>query len=102
MNRGDWILSLLDDYKRDLNEKKINLDDDFIKFIRFAQWRIEETGDGIVGLITNNTYLDGITHRRMRECLMETFNEIYVFDLHGSTKRGRLHRMGRKTRACLT
>ena len=87
MNRGKLILSLLDDYKRNLNEKKLNLDDDFIKFIRFAQWRIERTGHGIVGLITNNTYLDGITHRRMRECLMETFNEIYILDLHGSTKR---------------
>ncbi|MGO8750274.1 MAG: type ISP restriction/modification enzyme [Thermoguttaceae bacterium] len=85
MNRGDWILALLDDYKRNLNEKKINLDDDFIKFIRFAQWRIERTGEGIVGFITNNTYLDGLTHRRMRECLMETFNEIYVLNLHGST-----------------
>jgi predicted helicase len=87
MNRGKWILSLLDDYKRDLNEKKLNLDDDFIKFIRFAQWRIERTGEGIIGLITNNTYLDGITHRRMRESLFETFNEIYILDLHGSTKK---------------
>lgn len=87
MNRGQWILSLLDDYKRDLNEKKLNLDDDFIKFIRFAQWRIDKTGHGIVGFITNNTYLDGITHRRMRECLLETFNEIYVLNLHGNLRK---------------
>ena len=87
MNRGKWILKLLEDYKRDLNEKKLNLDDDFIKFIRFAQWRIEHTGEGIIGLITNNTYLDGITHRRMRECLLNTFNEIYVLNLHGSAKK---------------
>ncbi|MBI4670236.1 MAG: N-6 DNA methylase [Chloroflexi bacterium] len=44
MNRGDWILGLLDDYKKGLNEKKLNLDDDFIKFMRFAQWRIDQTG----------------------------------------------------------
>jgi len=87
MNRGKWILSLLDDYKRDLHEKKLNLDDDFIKFIRFAQWRIEKTGHGIIGLITNNVYLDGITHRRMRECLMNTFNEIYVLNLHGNLRK---------------
>ena len=67
MNRGKWILSLLEDYKRNLKEKKLTLDDDFIKFIRFAQWRIERTGEGIVGFITNNTYLDGLTHRRMRD-----------------------------------
>ncbi|MDO8724392.1 MAG: type ISP restriction/modification enzyme, partial [Syntrophales bacterium] len=87
MNRNPWILGLLNDYKRGLNEKKLNLDDDFIKFIRFAQWRIEKTGHGIVGFITSNTYLDGITHRRMRESLLQAFDEIYLLDLHGSSKR---------------
>jgi predicted helicase len=87
MNRNKWILGLLNDYKRGLNEKKLNLDDDFIKFIRFAQWRIEKTGHGIVGFITSNTYIDGITHRRMRESLMQAFDEIYILDLHGSSKK---------------
>ncbi|HXP62944.1 MAG TPA: type ISP restriction/modification enzyme, partial [Dongiaceae bacterium] len=87
MNRGEWILGLLRDYKKDLNETKLNLDDDFIKFIRFAQWRLERTGGGIVGFITNNAYLDGLTHRRMRECLLTAFNEIYVLDLHGSSQK---------------
>ncbi len=86
-NRGEWILGLLDDYKRGLNEKKLNLNDDFIKFIRWAQWRIEQTGSGVIGFITNNVYLDGLTHRRMRECLLETFDEIYVVNLHGSAKK---------------
>ncbi len=70
-----------------MHERKINLDDDFIKFIRFAQWRIERTGQGILGFITNNTYIDGLTHRRMRQSLLETFDEIYIFDLHGSTRK---------------
>jgi predicted helicase len=87
MNRNPWILGLLNDYKKDLKEKKLNLDDDFIKFIRFAQWRIEKTGHGIVGFITSNTYIDGITHRRMRESLMQAFDEIYILDLHGSSKK---------------
>lgn len=87
MNRNKWILGLLNDYKKDLNEKKLNLDDDFIKFIRFAQWRIEKTGHGIVGFITNNSYIDGITHRRMRETLMAAFDEIYILDLHGNSKK---------------
>lgn len=86
-NRNDFILGLLDDYKRGLNEKKINLDDDFIKFLRWAQWRIAETGQGVIGYITNNVYLDGLTHRRMRESLLETFDEIYVLNLHGSAKK---------------
>lgn len=86
-NRHPWILNLLEDYKRGLNEKKLNLNDDFIKFVRWAQWRIEQTGSGIVGYITNNVYLDGLTHRRMRECLLETFDEIYIVNLHGSAKK---------------
>jgi predicted helicase len=86
-NKGKWISELIEDYKKDLKEKKTNLDDDFIKFIRFAQWRIEQTGYGIVALITNHTYLDGVTHRRMRESLLETFDNIYILDLHGNSKR---------------
>ena len=86
-NRNDFILGLLDDYKRGLKEKKINLNDDFIKFVRWAQWRIEQTGQGIIGFITNNVYLDGLTHRRMRESLLETFDEIYILNLHGSAKK---------------
>lgn len=83
LNRGEWILELLQDYKKGLQEKKLNLDDDFIKFIRFGQWRIDRTGHGILAFITNNTYLDGITHRRMRQSLMESFTSIYVQNLHG-------------------
>jgi predicted helicase len=79
---------LLADYKKDLKERKINLDDDFIKFFRFAQWKVEQTGYGIAAYISNNTYLDGITHRRMRESLATTFDDIYVLNLHGSSRKG--------------
>jgi predicted helicase len=88
LNRGEWIDKLLEDYKQGLHEKKLNIDDDYIKFIRFAQWRIEQTGYGILGFITNSSYLDGLTHRRMRECLVEGFSEIYILNLHGSSRRG--------------
>jgi hypothetical protein len=88
MNKGKWISGLLEDYKRDLHEKKHNLNDDFIKFIRFAQWRIERTGAGILAFITNNTYVDGLTHRRMRRSLLDTFNEIFVLNLHGDSRKG--------------
>ncbi|MBI2926918.1 MAG: N-6 DNA methylase [Verrucomicrobia bacterium] len=86
-NRNEFILGLLDDYKRGLREKKLNLDDDFIKFLRWAHDRIERTSQGVLGFITNNVYLDGLTHRRMRESLLETFDEIYVLNLHGSSKK---------------
>lgn len=87
MNKSDWILNQLDEYKKGVKEKKVNLDDDFIKFIRFGQWRIERSGVGILAFITNNTYIDGITHRRMRESLMDTFTDIYILNLHGSSMR---------------
>jgi len=88
LNRGEWIDTLLNDYKQGLHEKKLNIDDDYIKFIRFAQWRIDKTGYGILGFITNNSYLDGLTHRRMREYLLKSFSSIYILNLHGSSRRG--------------
>ena len=87
MNKSKFILALLNDYKRDLNEKKLNLDDDFIKFIRWAQWRINQTGYGILAFITNNSYVDGITHRQMRNSLRDTFSEIYILNLHGNSNK---------------
>ncbi len=85
-NRGAWIDTLLQDYKKGLDEKKLNIDNDYIKFLRFAQWRIEQTGHGILGFITDNSYLDGLTHRRMRECLLNTFSDIYILNLHGNSR----------------
>ena len=87
MNKSKWISDLLEDYKKDLNEKKINLDDDYIKFIRFGQWRINKTGQGVLAFITNNSFIDGLTHRQMRKSLMEAFTDIYILDLHGSSKK---------------
>jgi predicted helicase len=83
-NKSQWILDLIGDYKVGLNERKINLDDDYIKFIRFAEHMIEKNGSGIVAMITNSSYLDGITHRQMRKHLLKTFDKIYILDLHGS------------------
>jgi hypothetical protein len=70
---------------RERNPKWLN--DDYVKFIRFAQWRIDRTGSGILAFITNHGYLDNPTFRAMRHALMQTFDEIYVLDLHGNTKK---------------
>ncbi len=61
--------------------------DDYVKFLRFAQWRIERTGYGILAFITNHGYLDNPTFRGMRQSLMQTFDDIYVLNLHGNSKK---------------
>ena len=86
-NKGEWIQNLIKDYKKDLNEKKLNLDDDYIKFIRYGQHYIEKNGEGILAYISNNSFIDGITHRQMRKNLLETFDKIYILDLHGNSKK---------------
>lgn len=86
-NKGDEILKLLQSYKQGLNETKLNLDDDYIKFIRFAQWKLLEQNQkqGLMGFITNNSFLDGRTHRKMRQSLARAFDEIYILNLHGDS-----------------
>ncbi|MBU3010529.1 N-6 DNA methylase [Polaribacter vadi] len=86
-NKGDWIQNLLVDYKKNLNERKINLDDDYIKFIRYGQHYIEKNGTGILAYISNNSFIDGITHRQMRKNILETFDKVYILDLHGNAKK---------------
>ena len=63
------------------------LQDDYVKFIRFGQWRIEQTGAGVLAFITNHGYLDNPTFRGMRQQLMQTFTDIYVLDLHGNARK---------------
>lgn len=94
-NKGEDILDLLKTYKQGLNEKNIQpLNDDYIKFIRFAQWKLLEQNKkdlfeekkGLLGFITNNSFISGKTHRKMRESLYKSFDEIYILNLHGSDK----------------
>jgi predicted helicase len=86
---SDIIDGQVGDYKKNL-EGETNLqplDDLYIKFIRFAEWKIEKTGEGIIGIITNNSFLDGLIHRQMRKYLYDTFDEIYILNLHGNTQK---------------
>lgn len=93
-NKGDWITGLMEAYKKEpggkekLKEKNPKwINDDYVKFIRFAEHLIEKTGEGVLGFITNHGYLDNPTFRGMRWRLLDTFDKIYVLDLHGSAKK---------------
>jgi hypothetical protein len=91
-NTGTWISTLIDDYKqvdgKPLGERNPKwLQNDYVKFIRFAQWRITQTGYGIVAYITDNSYLDGPTFRGMRQSLINAFDDIYILNLHGNSNK---------------
>jgi predicted helicase len=87
-NKGEWIEKLLIDYKKDLNEKSYNsLSDDYVKFIRYGQHFIDRNGSGILAYISNNSFVDGIVFRQMRKSLLNSFDKIYILDLHGNSKK---------------
>jgi predicted helicase len=87
-NKSPWIEKLTADYKKDMKERNIQpLSDDYIKFIRFGQHFIDKNGEGILAYISNNSFIDGIIHRQMRKHLLESFDKIYILDLHGNSKK---------------
>ena len=90
-----WIGELIEDYKqvdgKGLGERNTKwLQDDYVKFIRFGQQRIQKTGAGILAFVTNHGYLDNPTFRGMRQQLVNTFTSIYLLDLHGNSRMGEL------------
>ncbi len=95
-NKNDYIEDLISIYKQDLNERKINLDDDYIKFIRMGESYIERNHEGVLAYISNHSFIDGVTHRQMRKHLMETFDKIYILDLHGNAKKKETAKDGSK------
>ncbi|WKC72925.1 hypothetical protein [Borreliella yangtzensis] len=96
------ILNLVNDYKKieneSINERNTKtLNNDYVKFIRFAENKLEDnkerflsiksSEEGLLGIVTNNGYLDNITFRGMRYHLLKTFDEIYILNLHGSSRK---------------
>ena len=100
-NMGPWIDGLLKGRLPDgtatesyyhvdgepLGERKVWLQDDYVKFIRLSQWLLDGTGVGVHGYISNHGYLDNPTFRGMRWSLMQSFRRIRVLDLHGNLKK---------------
>jgi len=91
-NKGQWISALIETYKEGCPELKKPgqakwLSDDYVKFMRFAQWHIQQVGHGILAFITNHSYLDNPTFRGMRRSLLQSFDDIYILDLHGNLKK---------------
>ena len=91
-----FIGELIEDYKPTdgkllgIKDQTKFLQADYVKFMRWAQWRIDKNGEGIIGYIVNNNFLGGVTFRRMRQSLINSFNTIYCFNLHGGSRIGEI------------
>ncbi len=93
-NKGEWIMSLMEDYKKEpggkekLNERNPKwINDDYVKFLRYGQHFIEKNGSGVLAFINPHGYLDNPTFRGMRWNLLKTYDKIYTIDLHGNSKK---------------
>lgn len=90
-NNGPWISDLIEHYKYiegvHFGEKKHWLQDDYVKFIRMGEHVISEKNPSVMAFINNHAFIDNPTFRCMRWHLLNTFDSIYIFDLHGSTKK---------------
>ena len=93
-NKGDWIMSLMEDYKKEpggiekLNERNPKwINDDYVKFMRYGQHFIEKNGEGILAFINPHGFLDNPTFRGMRWQLLNTYDKIFTIDLHGNSKK---------------
>ena len=64
------------------------LNDDAVRFLRLAQWKIEQAGEGIAALVLPHTSLEAPTFRGLRGSLLKSFDEIYALDLHGNRRKG--------------
>lgn len=90
-NSGEWIASLIEDYKYingvHFGERKHWLQDDYVKFIRYSELVSAGSGQGILAFINNHAFIDNPTFRCMRYHLLESYDEIYILDLHGNVMR---------------
>ena len=88
-----FIGQLIEDYKQvdgkviGGRDQKRPVQSDYVKFVRWGQWRIKQSGEGVMGYIVNNSFLDGQVFRGMRQSLMNSFNAIYLLNLHGNSRR---------------
>ena len=83
-----FIGNLIEDYKRvdgkPFDDNFQPLQADYVKFIRWAQWRIEKNGEGVIGYVVRDSFLEGGVFRGMRQSLINSFNTIYLLNLHGN------------------
>ena len=90
-NQLPWIVDKVHDYKRGLPDLQKPgqakwLQDDYVKFLRFSEVILNHSATGVVGMITNHSFLDNPTFRGLRRSLINSFSGLRFIDLHGNTK----------------
>ena len=85
-NKSAYIERLLEDYKKAVRgSSNIQpLSDDYIKFLRLFQELTAQSGVGVVGVVTNNVFLDGLMHRGIRTCMTEAYSDMWILNMHGN------------------
>ena len=91
-NQVPWIVDKVYDYKRNYPDLQKPgqakwLQDDYVKFLRLAEWGITLSTSGVLGFITNHAWLDNPTFKGMRRHLLDTFDQRAILDLHGNANR---------------
>ena len=91
-NQVPWIVDKVHDYKRNYPDLQKPgqakwLQDDYVKFLRLAEWEITRSTSGVLGFITNHAWLDNPTFKGMRKHLLESFDLLRVLDLHGNANK---------------
>ena len=89
-NRNKWIDSLMEVFKVSIKNEEVQrqaLSDDYVKFLCYASHRLSRSGVGVLGMITNNGYLDGPLFRDMRSHLVEQFNGLSILNLNGDSRK---------------
>ena len=99
-NMTEELAKIIEPYKfiagDHFGERKHWLQDDYVKFVRLAEIQIERSGFGVVGYITNHAFIDNPTFRGMRWHLLETFNNMFIVDLHGNVMKQEAPPEGKK------
>lgn len=91
-NNGEWITELVADYYqvdgKPLHERNPKvLKDDYVKFLRLGQFHIAATQAGVLGYITNHSYIANPTFRGQRSSFAGAFTTLAVYDLHGNARK---------------
>jgi predicted helicase len=67
------------------NPKWVN--NDYVKFLAFAEKLIKDSGVGAIGYITSNSWLDSPTFRGVRASLLKSFPKLWLVDCHGNSQK---------------